>query len=89
MSECKDGKRSIIRKLLTTELKYDEHPIPLTPTLLQTIINKEFGGDDDTSTASGAMKGLSPYTMATMTEEELEEASEYAQAVEASKSASS
>ena len=84
----KDGKRSIIRKLLTTELKYEEHPIPLTPTLLQMIINKEFGGDDDTTTATGAMKGLSPYTMAIMSSEELEEANEYAQAVEESKSAS-
>ena len=86
----KDGKYSIICKLLlTTNLKYDEHPILLTPTVLQMIINKEFGGDNGTNTVTGAMKGLSQCTMITMTVEELEEAMEYVQAVKESKATSS
>ena len=51
------------------------------------IMDKEFTGDDDHTTANGAMKGLSPYLMASMTAEELEEAADYAQTLEESRSA--
>lgn len=52
------------------------------------IMDKEFTGDDDHTIAGGAIKVLSPYLMASMTAEELEEASDYyAQALEESRSA--
>ena len=79
----KEGRHAAVRKTLLTDLKYDEHPIPITPQLIKTIMDKEFIGDDDHTTAGGAMKGLSPYPMASMTAEELE-AADYAQALEES-----
>lgn len=51
------------------------------------IMDKEFTGDDDNTTAGGAIKGLSPCLMASMTAEELEEAANYAQALKESRSA--
>ena len=83
----KDGRRNAVRKTLLAELKYDEQPIPITPQLIKMIMDKEFTGDDDHTTANGAMKGLSPYLMASMTAEELEEAADYARALEESRSA--
>ena len=83
----KEGRRAAVRKALLSDLKYDEHPIPITPQLIKMIMDKEFTGDDDHTTAGGAMKGLSPYLMASMTAEELEEAADYAQALEESRSA--
>ena len=83
----KDGKRTAVRAALLADPKYDEHPIPITPQLLKMILDKEFTGDDDNTTAGGAMKGLSIYLMESMTAEEIEEATEYAQALEESRSA--
>ena len=83
----KEGKRTAIRKTLAKDLKYDEHVIPVTPQLIKMIIEKEFTGDDDHTTAGGAMKGLSPYLMASMTAEELEEAADYALALEEARAA--
>ena len=83
----KDGRRTAVRTTLLADPKYDEHPIPITPQLLKMIMDKEFTGDDDNTTAGGAMKGLSPYIMASMTAEELEEAADYAQALEESRAA--
>ena len=48
------------------------------------IADKEFVVDDDHTTAAGAMKGLSPYTMAGMTADEIVEANECSQALEES-----
>ena len=73
--------------MLLADLKYDEQQIPITPQMIKMIMDKEFAGDDDHTTANGAMKGLSPYLMASMTAEELEEAADYAQALEESRSA--
>ena len=39
--------------------------------ILKMVIDKSFGGDGDTQTASGVMKGLSPYLFATQTAEEI------------------
>ena len=78
----KEGKKTTIRKTLLTDPRYDKHPIPITPVLLKMIANKEFAGDDDHTTAAGAMKGLSLYTMAGMTADKIVEANEYAQALE-------
>ena len=50
-------------------------------------MNKEFTGDDDTTTAEGAMKGLSIYLMEDMTDEEIEEANAFASALEEAKMA--
>ena len=83
----KDGKRNVVRKVLNAELKYDEQQIPITPQLIKMIMDKEFTGDNDHTTANGAMKGLSPYLMASMTAEELEEAADCARALEESRSA--
>lgn len=79
-----DSKNIVIRQLLTGALKFDEHEIPITPQLLKMIIAKAFAGDEDGTTAGGAMKGLTPYTMAPMTAKELETAHDYAAAVAAS-----
>ena len=77
----KDGKRAAVRAALVADPKYEENPIPITPQLLKMIVDKEFTGDDDSSTAAGAMKGLSIYLMEDMTAEEIEEATEFANAL--------
>jgi hypothetical protein len=82
-----DGKAGVVRKLLSTGLKFDEYPIPITSTLITMVVKKTFAGEEDITTAAGAMKGLSPYTMTAMTAEELEEANTYAAAVSASSAA--
>ena len=82
-----DGKAGVIRKLLNAGLKFDEYPIPITTSLINMIIKKTFSGDEDATTAAGAMKGLSPYTMTAMTAEELEETNTYEAAVSASSAA--
>jgi len=83
----KDGKRTAVRAALLADPKYDEHPIPITPQLLKMIMDKEFTGDDNNTMAGGSMKGLSIYIMESMTPEEIEEAAEYAQALEEPRSA--
>ena len=77
----KEGKHVLLRQLMTTDLRFEEHRIPLTPTLLKMIVDKAFGGDEDSETASGAMKGLSPYTMAAMTAEEVASEHDYSTAM--------
>jgi hypothetical protein len=77
----KDGKRAAVRAALVADPKYEENPIPITPQLLKMIVDKEFTGGDDSSTAAGAMKGLSIYLMEEMTAEEIEEATEFANAL--------
>ena len=67
----KDGKRAAVQAALIADPEYDENPIPITPQLLKMIVDKEFTGDDDTTTAAGAMKGLSIYLMEDMTDEEI------------------
>jgi len=71
----KEGKHVLLQQLLTTDLRFDEHRIALTPTSLKMIVDKAFGGDE------GAMKGLSPYTMAAMTAEEVASEHEYSTAM--------
>ena len=78
----KEDKHVLLRQLLTSDLRFDEHRIPLTPTLLKMIVDKAFGGDEDSRTASGAMKCLSLYTMAAaMTAEEIALEHEYSTAM--------
>ena len=77
-----DGKRAVVRKLLQENLRFPEHPIPLHPTIMKMLIAKEFTGDDDSSTAGSAMKGLSPYTVVYISAEELEEARNFHDALE-------
>ena len=77
----KEGKHVLLRQLLTMDLRFEENRIPLTPTLLKMIVEKAFGGDEDSETAFGAMKGLSPYTMAAMTSEEVAAKHEYSTAM--------
>ena len=81
----KDARRTAVRTTLLADQKYEEHPIPITPQLQKMIMDKEFTGDDDNTTAGGTMKGLSSYPMASMTAEELKEAADYAQALEESR----
>ena len=77
-----DGKRAVIRKVLQENLRYPENPIPLHPALIKMLIAKEFTGDDDSATAGGAMKGLSPYLVVFMTAEEIEEARNFHEALD-------
>ena len=67
-----DGKNREIR-LACEHLIYEDHKIPLLPQVLKMFREKAFGGDDDGLTAISAMKGLSPYTMAPISDEEIEE----------------
>ena len=46
------------------------------------LIAKEITGDDDSSTAGGAMKGLSPYLVVFMSVEEIEEAQNFHDALD-------
>jgi hypothetical protein len=82
----KDGQRTILRKMLGINLKYEEHPIPCTPAVLDMIIKKAFTGDGDYQTTTGVMKGLSLYLFAPQTAEDIAEATMFATAVETSTS---
>ena len=79
-----DGKRTIIKQLFRKNLKYEEHPIPTTPNIMDMVLKKSFGGDGDGTTSTGAMKGLSPYAFAALTADELEEETNYADAIRSS-----
>ena len=46
------------------------------------LIAKEITGDDDSSTAGGAMKGLGPYLVVFMSVEEIEEAQNFHDALD-------
>jgi len=81
-----DGRKLIIRQLFASSVTYEEHLIPCTPAVLKMVIDKSFGGDGDTQTASGVMKGLSPYLFATQTAEEIAAATAYSDAVSTSTS---
>jgi hypothetical protein len=77
----KDGKQRIIREMCT-KLRYEDNPIPLYPAIYKMVQDKAFGGDDDTHSATAAMKGLSPYLMVEATASEIEEENELANAIE-------
>jgi hypothetical protein len=77
----KDGKQRIIREMCT-QLRYEDNPIPLYPAIYKMVQDKAFGGDDDTHSATAAMKGLSPYLMVEATASEIEEENELANAIE-------
>lgn len=83
----KEGKHVIIKTLLTNNLRIDDHPIPITPSLIQMIVKKAFTGEEDITAAGGAMKGLSPYCMTKMTAKEVEAEHDYAKAVKQATSA--
>ena len=76
-----DGKRSIIKILFNGNFPYEEHEIPATPTVLDLAIKRTWIGDGDGATATGVMKGLSPYLFAAITSEEVEEETNFADAV--------
>jgi hypothetical protein len=76
-----DGKRSIIKILFTGNIPYEEHDIPATPTILDLAIKRTWIGDGDAATATGVMKGLSPYLFDAITSEEVEEETNFADAV--------
>ena len=82
----KDGQRTRLRKMFTDNLKYEEHPIPCTPAVLDMIMKKAFTGDGDHQTTTGVMKGLSPFLFAPQTAEDIAEATMFATAVETSTS---
>ena len=66
----KEGKNLIIREACRRHVKYDDAPVPLLATLLKTIRNKEWSGDSGVSTLVSAVKGLSPFLMLEISEEE-------------------
>ena len=82
----KDGKKTLLRKLLKENLKYEEHPVPVGPSALEMILNKAFTGDGDNQTPAGVMKGMSPFLFATQSAEEIAEANSYAEALNTSTS---
>ena len=82
-----DGKRSIIKILFNGNIPYEEHEIPSTPTVLDLAIKKNWIGDGDGATATGVMKGLSPYLFSAITAEEVEIETNFADAVRSSTSA--
>ena len=68
------GKQAVIRKILQEHLRFLEHSIPLHPSIVKMLISKEFMGDNNSSMAGSAMKGLSLYAVVYMSPEDLEEA---------------
>ena len=82
-----DGKRSVLKILFKGNVPYEEHDIPSTPTILDLIIKKSWIGDGDGTTATGVMKGLSPYLFTAITAEEVENETNFAEAVRSSSSA--
>ena len=68
----KDGQRTLLRKMLGLNLKYEEHPILCTPAVLDMIMKKTFTVDGDYyQTTTGVMKGLSPFLFAPQTAEDI------------------
>ena len=82
----KDGQRTLLRKLFSVNLKYEEQPIPCTPSVLDMIMKKVFTGDGDYQTTTGVMKGISPFLFAPQSAEEIADATMYAEAVSTSTS---
>ena len=76
-----DGKRNIIKILFRGNTPYEEHEIPGTPTILDLAIKRTWISDGDGATATGVMKGLSPYLFAAITAEEVEHETNFADAV--------
>jgi hypothetical protein len=82
-----DGKRNVIKILFKGSIPYEEHDIPTTPAIMDLIIKKSWIGDGDGTTATGVMKGLSPYLFTAITAEEVEHETNFAEAVRSSTSA--
>ena len=65
----KEGKNLVIRERCRSNLKYDDAPVPLLAPLLKTIRTREWSGDSGTHTLVSAVKGLSPFLLIELTEE--------------------
>ena len=66
----KEGKNLIIREACRRHPKYDDAPIPLLAPLLKTIRTKEWSGDSGVTTLVSAVKGLSPFLVLELSEED-------------------
>ncbi len=75
-----DGKDRIAKETLET-LRYPEHHVPAHPLILRLIKNKQFSGDDDSYSKEAVMKGLTPYLVVDITEDEVQVATAHEDAV--------
>ena len=66
----KEGKNLIIREICHSANKYEDAPIPLLAPLLKTIRHREWSGDSGVHTMVSAMKGLSPFLLLEISEED-------------------
>ena len=66
----KEGKNLLIREVCRRNVKYDDAEIPLLAPLLKTIRTKEWSGDSGVTTLVSAVKGLSPFLLIDITEED-------------------
>ena len=75
-----DGKDRIAKEVLET-LRYTEHHVPAHPLILRLLKNKQFSGDDDSTSKEAVMKGLTPYLVVDISEDEVQIATAHEDAV--------
>ncbi len=66
-----DGKDRITKEVLET-LRYTEHHVPAHPLILRLLKNKQFSGDDDSTSKEAVMKGLTLYLVVDISEDEVQ-----------------
>ena len=66
----KEGKNNAIRDNIVANLKYPEAQVPLLAPLLTCIRNREWSGDSGYHTLTSAVKGLSPFLVTEISEDQ-------------------
>ena len=66
----KEGKNNIIRDTVVATLKYHEAQVPLLAPLLTCIRTREWSGDSGYHTLTSAVKGLSPFLVTEISEDQ-------------------
>ncbi len=83
----KTDKCDLIRAALSSSLKYHGRRIPLLPTIITMIRERSFEGEKG-GTAQAATKGLSPFAVPSLSEDEVELYTEHARAMNEASSTS-
>ena len=69
-SLSKEGKNIVIRRCITSRMRYDYSPVPLLAPLLHTIRTREWSGNSAFHTVYSATKGLTSFLLTGVTEED-------------------